>query len=149
MRAVIQRVEWAKVTVDGKIVGEIGAGILVLLAVDKDDTNADFEYMVNKLANLRIFPDEQNKINLSVQDVKQEVLVVSQFTLLGDCRKGMRPSFTQAASPQKAKEIYLKFIAALKQLGIPVAQGMFQAQMKVELINDGPLTIILDSKRMF
>ncbi|HHV71932.1 MAG TPA: D-tyrosyl-tRNA(Tyr) deacylase [Clostridia bacterium] len=149
MRAVIQKVERAKVTVDGEVIGEIGPGLLVFLAVSVDDTQADQEYMVKKIANLRIFPDEQGKMNLSIQDVKQEILLISQFTLLGDCRKGMRPSFTQAAPPEKAKEIYLKVIKDLQNLKIKVEKGMFQAHMKVELINDGPVTVILDSKRIF
>jgi D-tyrosyl-tRNA(Tyr) deacylase len=148
MRSVIQRVEQANVTVDGQVVGQIGAGLLVLLAVAEDDTISDLEYMVNKIVNLRIFPDEKDKINLSVLDVGQEVLVVSQFTLLGDCRKGMRPSFIQAARPEKAKDMYLKVIEKIQQSGVRVAQGIFQAQMKVQLINDGPITIIVDSRRI-
>ncbi len=149
MRAVVQRVKHASVKVDGKLVGSIGNGLLVFLGVERDDGQEDLEYIVDKVAGLRVFEDENGKMNLSVQDVGGAVLAVSQFTLYGDCRKGRRPSFTQAAPPDMAKRYYDLFVERIGQLGIPVATGIFQAKMEVSLLNDGPVTILLDSKRTF
>jgi D-aminoacyl-tRNA deacylase len=148
MRAVIQRVKSARVRVNKKITGEIGEGILVFLGVEADDTDADLKYFVEKTINLRIFEDAQGKMNLSVLDVKGELLVVSQFTLLGDCRKGRRPSFTQAARPDIAVPFYEKAIQNLRTSGLKVETGEFQAMMDVELINAGPVTMLLDSRRV-
>jgi len=149
MRAVVQRVKEAKVVVDGKTVGEIGQGLLVLLGVEQKDEKEDADYLVSKIAHLRIFRDSEQKFNLSLIDVKGGMLVVSQFTLLGDCRKGRRPSFTDAALPEKAKELYEYFISSVAKNNIPVASGEFQAMMDVHLVNDGPVTMLLDSKKRF
>lgn len=149
MRAVVQRVKRASVTVDGRVISEISKGLLILLGVAREDTHADIEYMANKVANLRIFQDEQGKMNLSLLEVGGEALVVSQFTLYGDCRKGRRPSFIEAAQPEKADEMYQAFITALSQMEIRAKGGIFQAYMDVELINDGPVTILLDSQKLF
>ena len=149
MRAVVQRVKEAKVVVDGKTVGEIGRGLLVLLGVEQTDEEKDAEYLVSKIIHLRIFKDSEQKFNLSLVDVKGEMMVVSQFTLLGDCRKGRRPSFTDAALPEKAKELYEYFISSVAKNNIPVASGEFQAMMDVHLVNDGPVTMLLDGKRRF
>jgi D-aminoacyl-tRNA deacylase len=149
MRAVVQRVSESHVTVDEKTVGRIGRGILVLLGVAEDDTRKDVEYMAEKIANLRIFEDEEDKMNLSVLDVKGEVLVISQFTLLGDCRKGRRPSYVHAAKPELAVPMYENFMQKLESYGIPVQKGIFQAMMKVHLVNDGPVTLMIDSKKNF
>ncbi len=149
MRAVIQRVSRATVTVHGETVGSIGCGLLVLLGVCDDDTEADLEYMSDKIAGLRIFEDEDEKMNLSASDVGGEILVVSQFTLFGDCRKGKRPSFSSAGRPDYANEMYEKLIARLKEKGFKTEHGIFGADMKVELLNDGPVTLLLDSKRLF
>jgi len=131
------------------MVSEINRGLLVFLGVAEDDTDQDIEYMANKTANLRILEDEAGKMNLSLLDVGGEALVVSQFTLYGDCRRGRRPSFTQAARPEKADKFYQAFIEALSKLGIDIKAGIFQAYMDVELVNDGPVTILLDSKKLF
>ena len=144
MRAVLQRVRRAKVTVDGAVVGEIAAGWLVLLGVGPTDTAAHADWLADKVANLRAFADTDGKMNLSVQDVGGSVLVVSQFTLFGDCQKGRRPSFTGAAPPAVAEPLYEAFVTALKMLGVPVATGRFAADMQVELVNDGPVTFVLD-----
>ncbi len=149
MRAVIQRVTRASVTVDGKIAGEIGAGLMALLGVGKDDTDEDARYIADKIANLRIFEDDRGKMNLSLLDVGGSVLVVSQFTLFGDCTKGRRPSFMRAADPEEAKRLYERVIELLGQAGAQTAEGVFQATMEVELVNSGPVTILLDSKKNF
>ena len=149
MRAVIQRVKEAKVVVEGKTVGEIGQGLLVFLGVEQTDEVQDAEYLVSKISQLRIFKDDEQKFNLSLIDVKGSMLVVSQFTLLGDCRKGRRPSFTDAAPPEKAQKLYEHFISLVARSAIPVASGQFQAMMDVSLVNDGPVTMLLDSKKNF
>lgn len=149
MRSVIQRVTSASVTVDGETVGQIGNGLLILLGVSDDDTDADLKYIADKALNLRIFSDENDKMNLSVQDIKGELLIISQFTLYGDCRKGRRPSFDSAGKPAYANEMYEKFISYCEQSGLLVQHGIFGADMKVSLLNDGPVTIMLDSKKIF
>ena len=149
MRAVVQRVKEAKVVVEGKTVGEIGHGLLVFLGVEQTDEIEDAEYLVSKIINLRIFKDSEQKFNLSLIDVKGEMLVVSQFTLLGDCRKGRRPSFSDAAPPEKAQKLYEDFMELVAKNNISVASGEFQAMMDVSLVNDGPVTMLLDSKKLF
>ena len=149
MRAVVQRVSEASVSIDGEIVSRIGKGLLIFLGVGAGDTESDAEYLADKIANLRIFEDEKGKMNLSVRDVGGEAMVVSQFTLYGDCRKGRRPSFTQAAKPDKAQVLYSYFILRLREEGVPTREGVFQAHMKVNLTNDGPVTILLDSGKSF
>jgi len=142
----VQRVTRASVTVDRRIEGQIAAGLLVLLGVDAEDTPEDIDWMVQKVLNLRIFSDDADQMNRSLLDVRGELLVVSQFTLFGDCRKGRRPSFTQAAPPEKAEEFYERFIRDTKASGLTVASGTFRADMQVELVNDGPVTLWLDSR---
>ena len=149
MRAVIQRVKSASVTVEGTVVSEIRVGLLVFLGVAQEDTPADVEYMASKIANLRIFEDDEGRMNLSILDIGGEALVVSQFTLCGDCRKGRRPSFIAAARPEKADPLYQAFMDEISRLGVPVKAGIFQAMMDVELINDGPVTMMLDSNKLF
>lgn len=149
MRAVVQRVSRAKVTVEGNLTGEIAAGLLILLGVGKEDTSAVASSFAEKIANLRIFEDDQGKMNRSLLDVKGSALVVSQFTLYGDARGQRRPSFISAAPPEKAKALYEEFAAALRALGVTVAMGVFQAMMSVELVNEGPVTILLDSDKTF
>ena len=149
MRAVIQRVKSASVTVEGSVVSEIRKGLLVFLGVAQEDTPADVNYMASKIANLRIFEDDEGRMNLSILDVGGEALVVSQFTLYGDCRKGRRPSFIHAARPEKADPLYQAFMDEISRLGVPVKAGIFQAMMDVELINDGPVTMMLDSNKLF
>ena len=149
MRAVIQRVKSASVTVEGRVVSEIHKGLLIFLGIAQEDAPADVDYMANKIANLRIFEDDEGRMNLSILDVGGEVLVVSQFTLYGDCRKGRRPSFIAAARPEKADPLYQAFMDEISRLGVPVKAGIFQAMMDVELINDGPVTMLLDSKKLF
>jgi D-tyrosyl-tRNA(Tyr) deacylase len=144
MRAVVQRVSRARVVVADEIVGEIGRGLLVLLGIAPSDTRGNVSWMAEKIAGLRIFRDAEGKMNLSVQDVVGSVLVVSQFTLYGDCSKGKRPSFIDAAKPEIAIPLYESFLDALRALGVPVAAGKFGADMSVELVNDGPVTLILD-----
>ncbi len=146
MRAVIQRVKESSVTVDNKIVGKIGKGLLVLLGVANEDKADDAEYLADKITNLRIFEDDNGKMNRSLLETGGELLVVSQFTLLGDCRKGRRPSFINAAHPEKANDLYEHFAKEVKQKGISLKTGRFRAMMEVSLINDGPVTIILESK---
>ncbi len=149
MRAVIQRVKRASVTVDGEIVGKIDKGLLVLLGVSAEDSEKDADYLVEKTLNLRIFEDSEDKMNLSLLDVNGEMLVVSQFTLYGDTRKGRRPSFIEAAQPEKANKLYGYFVSESKKKVSRVETGKFQAMMDVELINDGPVTILLDSTKKF
>lgn len=149
MRAIIQRVKEARVEVDGEVVGQIGKGMLVLLGAGKEDTAEDVEYLVEKVLTLRIFEDPEGKMNLSVTDTGGEVLVVSQFTLYGDCRKGRRPSFDKAAAPELAEELYEMFVAKSKERGVNVQTGKFRAMMDVHLVNWGPVTLMLDSKREF
>ena len=149
MRAVVQKVKKAQVLSEGKLSGEIGQGLVVFLGVTHDDTEEDAKYLAEKIANLRIFEDSEDKLNLSVQDVGGEIMNVSQFTLYGDCRKGRRPSFTQAAKPERANELYEQFNDYLRKEGLNVATGVFQTQMEVSLVNDGPVTMLLDSKRQF
>jgi D-tyrosyl-tRNA(Tyr) deacylase len=149
MRGVIQRVSRAKVTVDGEITGEIGQGILVLLGVSRSDTEKEASYLLEKTFNLRIFEDAEGKMNLSLLDVKGELLVVSQFTLYGDARKGRRPSFIDAAAPDEANRLYEFFVSEARKQISKVGTGRFQAMMDVELVNDGPVTILLDSDKNF
>ena len=146
MRAVLQRVSRAKVTIAGEVVGEIGRGLVVLLGVEQGDTETDAQQLADKAVQLRIFDDADGKMNLALPAISGAMLVVSQFTLLGDCRKGRRPSFIQAAPPEIAERLYETFVAAVAVQGIPVATGRFRAMMQVELVNDGPVTLILDSK---
>jgi len=145
MRALLQRVIKSSVTVEGKVVGDIARGLVVLLGVADEDCENDAEYLADKIANLRIFSDDQSKFNLSILNVHGELLVISQFTLLADTRKGRRPSFTSAAPPEKAETLYNYFIMRLKQIGLKVETGEFGAHMVVEILNDGPVTIMLDS----
>lgn len=149
MRAVVQRVSRARVTVDGNITGEISDGLMILLGVGRDDTSAVANNMAGKIANLRIFEDDQRKMNRSLLDVKGSALVVSQFTLYGDARGQRRPSFIAAAPPAQARKLYEEFCEALGKLGVSVAKGVFQAMMSVELVNEGPVTILLDSDKTF
>ena len=149
MRAVVQRVKEAKVTVDGRVTGAIGPGVLLLLGVDEKDGQNDVQYIVEKVAGLRIFRDEEGRFNRSVEDVAGAVLVVSQFTLHGDCRRGRRPSFTRAARPETAIPLYEAVIAGFRGRGLEVATGEFGAMMDVHLINDGPVTLLLDSEKVF
>jgi len=149
VRAVVQRVARAQVTVDGTVVGRIERGFLVLAGVDKNDTQDDVIYMAHKVAGLRVFEDADGKMNLSLADVGGAVLAVSQFTLLGDCRKGRRPSFVHAARPEPAAELFGSFVAELRGQGVAVETGRFQVHMDVELVNDGPVTLLLDSRKEF
>ena len=149
MRAVIQRVNRALVRVEGKIAGEISRGLLVLLGVGQGDSPKGADYLLDKIINLRIFEDSEGKMNLSLLDVGGEFMVISQFTLYADCRKGRRPSFTDAAPPEEAQKLYDYFVAEAKNRGLKVATGIFQALMEVELINFGPVTILLDSSKNF
>jgi D-aminoacyl-tRNA deacylase len=149
MRAVVQRVSRARVTVDGRVTGEITTGLLILLGVGRQDASAAIAGFAEKIANLRIFEDEQRKMNRSLLDVKGSALVVSQFTLYGDARGQRRPSFVAAAPPEQARRLYEEFGEALRKLGVTVATGVFGAMMSVELVNDGPVTILLDSEKTF
>lgn len=146
MRSVVQRVNSASVAVDGEIIGKIGKGLLVLLGVCDDDTDADMKWLADKISGLRIFTDENDKMNLSLEDVSGEILVVSQFTLYGDCKKGRRPNFTGAGKPDYAEKMYNNFVEYLKTKIQTVETGSFGADMKVNLENDGPVTLIIDSK---
>ncbi|MCF8111682.1 MAG: D-tyrosyl-tRNA(Tyr) deacylase [Desulfobacteraceae bacterium] len=146
MIAVIQRVKKASVSVEDEAVGSIGPGLLVLLGVAETDTEADISYTADKLVNLRIFSDDKGKMNRSIVDTGGQMLVVSQFTLLGDCRKGRRPSFVKAADPKKAESCYLRFVDMVREKGVSAETGRFQAMMDVSLVNDGPVTLIVDSR---
>ena len=149
MRAVIQRVTRAKVTVDAKVVGEIGNGLVVLLGIARDDTKLDAAYLAEKIAALRIFDDDEGKMNLSLKDVGGGTLIVSQFTLYGDVRRGLRPSWIDAAAPEVAQPLYEFFVRQMRAAVDEVATGSFRAMMQVELVNDGPVTILLDSRKLF
>lgn len=146
MRAVLQRVKEASVTVDGSVVGAIGPGLMVLLGVGKGDTDADVDFMVDKVPGLRIFEDDAGKMNRSLHDGSKQLLAVSQFTLYADTKKGRRPSFTDAMPPDEAKRLYASFCEKCRATGLTVAEGIFAADMKVALVNDGPVTIVMDSK---
>jgi D-tyrosyl-tRNA(Tyr) deacylase len=149
MRAVVQRVKESRVEVKDKTVGAIGPGLLILLGVGQEDSESDAEYMAHKIANLRIFADQRGQMNLSLLDTGGEALVVSQFTLWGDCRKGRRPSFVTAARPEKAKNLYEYFVTVLEGMGLHIATGQFQEMMDVHLVNEGPVTILVDSAKTF
>lgn len=149
MRAVVQRVARAKVTVAGRVVGEIGSGLCVLLGVARGDGAEDARYLARKVSELRVFPDEEGRFNQGPKHVGAAVLAVSQFTLLGDGRRGNRPSFTEAAPPEEARALYEEFVAVVRAAGLTVATGEFQAHMLVELVNDGPVTLLFDSRKAF
>lgn len=149
MRAVVQRVTSSSVVVDGRVIGSIKSGFNVLLGICKDDTIEDLKYIKDKIINLRVFHDENDKMNLSILDVKGEILAISQFTLYGDCRKGRRPNFMEAMSGEDAEALYNKFVEMLRESELKIETGQFGADMKVEINNDGPVTILLDSKRNF
>lgn len=149
MRAVVQRVNSSKVEVDGKVIGKIGKGLNVLLGISKEDNDEDVTYMRDKILNLRIFEDQNGKLNKSLLDVKGDILIISQFTLYGDCRKGRRPSFIEALNGDEAKQIYEKFVSKCTDLVDTVETGKFGADMLVSIENDGPVTIIIDSKKKF
>jgi len=149
VRAVVQRVHESSVTVDGRVTGRIGKGLLVLLGVGETDSEQDADYLAEKIVGLRCFADNDSKFNLSVRDAGGSVLAVSQFTLFGDCRKGKRPSFTEAARPELAVPLYERFVAKVRESGIKVQTGEFGAHMDVQLVNDGPVTLLLDSKKAF
>ncbi len=149
MRAVVQRVSRARVTVGDNIVGEIGKGFVVFLGISREDTEKDADYLAKKIVNLRVFEDSNEKMNLSLADVGGSLLIVSQFTLYGDCRKGNRPSFDKAQKPQEAKILYENFVQKCRETGLRVETGEFQAMMNVEINNDGPVTLLLDSNREF
>lgn len=149
MRAVVQRCDSCSILSEGKTVGSIGRGLVVLLGVKRGDSDKDAEYIANKICQLRIFEDEGNKMNRSLLDVGGELAIVSQFTLYGDARKGRRPSFTEAELPEKAEELYRKTVEACRAMGVKTETGRFQTDMKVSLVNDGPVTILLDSSRAF
>ncbi|MDK2867167.1 MAG: D-aminoacyl-tRNA deacylase [Clostridiales bacterium] len=149
MRAVVQRVKKSSVVVDAEVVGAIGKGINVLLGVEEGDTEKDVDYMVEKICNLRIFEDEAEKLNRSLLDIQGEMLCISQFTLLGDCRRGRRPSFTKAARPEAANDLYEQFVEKTRTMGIKVETGVFQTYMHVDIQNDGPITILVDSHKQF
>ena len=149
MRAVVQRVKSSSVTVNGEIVGSIKEGLNVLLGISQDDTIEDIKYIIDKVVNLRIFQDENDKMNLSVKDTEGEILVISQFTLYGDCRKGRRPNFMNALGGSEAEHLYNKFVDMIKETGIKIETGVFGANMDVLIQNDGPVTILLESKKVF
>ena len=149
MRAVVQRVTYSSVEVNGDIVGEINKGFNVLLGISKEDTEEDMKYIKDKIINLRVFSDENDKMNLSLLDIKGELLLISQFTLYGDARKGRRPNFMNALGGEEAKKFYDKFIEMMKETGLKVQTGIFGADMKVDIKNDGPVTILLDSSKNF
>jgi D-tyrosyl-tRNA(Tyr) deacylase len=149
MRAVVQRVTRARVTVDEQVVGQVEQGLVVLLGIARDDSEVDADYLASKIASLRIFDDEEGKMNRSVMDISGGVLVVSQFTLYGDVRRGLRPSWIEAAAPEAAKPLYEYFIAQISKFAGEVACGSFRSMMQVALVNDGPVTILLDSRKQF
>lgn len=149
MRAVVQRVSRARVLVGNRVAGEIGKGLMVLLGVQQDDKDRDLEYLANKIVNLRVFEDNDGKMNVSLLDIGGELLIVSQFTLYGDCRKGKRPSYSRAARPDIAVDIYNRFVEYCRNYGLEVETGEFQAMMNVEINNDGPVTLLLDSRKEF
>ena len=149
MRAVVQRVKSGAVLVDEETVGKINEGLVVFLGVGQNDQEVDVDYLVNKVVNLRIFEDDAGKLNLSLKEIKGEILIVSQFTLYGDCRQGRRPSFTEAAAPEVANSLYQLFVKKVLEQGISVATGVFQAEMLVKIENDGPVTMLIDSKKLF
>jgi D-aminoacyl-tRNA deacylase len=149
MRAVVQRVTEARVTVEGQVIGEIKKGLTVLVGIGKEDTEKDILYLAEKIINLRIFEDENEKMNTSLLDINGSLLIVSQFTLFGDCRHGKRPGYDKAERPEKAEKIYNKFVEVCKSYNIKVETGKFQAMMKVEIYNDGPVTLLVDSKKEF
>ncbi|TDO84450.1 D-tyrosyl-tRNA(Tyr) deacylase [Halanaerobium saccharolyticum] len=149
MRAVVQRVKSAKVEVESEITGEIDSGLLVFLGIGKEDTQNDADYLLEKIINLRIFEDEDEKLNLSALDLNKNLMLVSQFTLFGDCRQGRRPSFFKAAPPAEAEKIYNYFVEEAKKSELKIETGQFQAMMDVSLVNDGPVTILVDSKKNF
>lgn len=149
MRAVVQVVKEGSVTVDGNVTGSIKKGVVIFLGVTRDDTEKDAVYLADKIVHLRIFPDHDDKMNLSLLDSQGEALIVSQFTLYGDCRKGRRPSYSKAAGPEKAEQLYSFFINQVEGFGVRVGTGIFQAMMEVRLVNDGPVTLLLDSDKTF
>lgn len=149
MRAVVQRVSKSSVTVNGEIIGSINRGLNVLIGISKDDTIEDLKYIKDKIINLRIFEDEKERMNLSVNDIKGEILIISQFTLYGDCRKGRRPNFMNSMSPKEAEELYKKFLEMMNETELKIQCGQFGADMKVSIENDGPVTILLDSSKEF
>lgn len=149
MRAVVQRVKGARVTVEGSVTGKVSRGLLAYIGVEKDDTDSDVGFIASKITGLRVFEDAEGKLNLDIKDIGGEILCVSQFTLLGDCRKGRRPSFDKAEAPDRAKEIYERLVELLKAAGVKVQTGVFQAHMEVESVNDGPITLLLDSRKGF
>ena len=149
MRAVVQRVSYAQVKVEGELISRIGRGLVVLVGVGVGDTEEDVEYLAAKLSGLRVFEDSNGKMNLSLEEVNGQMLLVSQFTLYGDCRKGRRPSFDQSAGAETAQRLYNLLVESLRRKGIVVAEGKFQEKMLIELANDGPVTLLLDSKRHF
>ncbi len=149
VRAVVQRVSRAEVRVDGQVVGRIARGLCALVAAGDDDTGDDVRYLVEKVVGLRVFADDQGQMNRALADVGGALLVVSQFTLFGDCRKGRRPSFVKAMAPEPAEKLYEQFVASARASGVPVETGRFRAMMDVELVNDGPVTLLIDSKRVF
>ena len=148
MRAVVQRVSKGSVTVEKNVIGSINKGLVVLLGITEEDTDSDIDYMIDKIINLRIFEDENEKMNFSLLDINGEILVVSQFTLYGDCRKGRRPNFMSAAKPEKAELLYNKFVDNIKSKNINTQTGVFQADMQVQIENDGPVTLIIDSQKI-
>ncbi len=149
MRAVVQRVRHASVRIDNNTTGQIGYGLVILLGIRGDDTVRDLQWMADKIVNLRIFEDDEGKMNRSLADINAEMLIVSQFTLYGDCRKGRRPGYSSAAPPEIAEPIYDRFIEEIKSRGIKTATGTFRAMMEIELVNDGPVTLLLDSEKNF
>ena len=149
MRAVIQRVKFASASVNGQVIGSIGPGVAVFLGIHRDDGEATIDWMAEKIVNLRIFPDQDEKMNLSLADIGAEMLIVSQFTLYGDCRKGRRPGYSEEAPPEIAEPLYNQFINQINKNGIGTATGTFQAKMEVSLINDGPVTLLVDSTKQF